>query len=150
MARRRHWLRWGLKWAGAVALALILATWAASLSSWALLHTGRWDLHVGAGGVIIRDRYFNTGSFNWEVSKNWNATWRERSGFYLPGVGRTAPFDAWDIYLPCWWLALMIGIPTAYLWWRDRRPPRGHCAECGYDLTRNVSGVCPECGEPVS
>ena len=23
----------------------------------------------------------------------------------------------------------------------------GHCAACGYDLTGNVSGVCPECGQ---
>lgn len=29
-----------------------------------------------------------------------------------------------------------------------RRVP-GHCAACDYDLTGNVSGVCPECGQPV-
>jgi len=29
--------------------------------------------------------------------------------------------------------------------WRRRR--RGLCVRCGYDLTGNVSGVCPECGE---
>jgi len=27
--------------------------------------------------------------------------------------------------------------------------PTGHCHRCGYDLTGNVSGVCPECGEKV-
>ena len=32
--------------------------------------------------------------------------------------------------------------------WRDFK--RSHCMECGYNLTGNVSGVCPECGEPVS
>ena len=32
-----------------------------------------------------------------------------------------------------------------------RRPaiPPGHCLRCSYDLTGNVSGVCPECGEPA-
>ena len=25
-------------------------------------------------------------------------------------------------------------------------PPTGQCLTCGYDLTGNVSGVCPECG----
>lgn len=25
----------------------------------------------------------------------------------------------------------------------------GKCAKCGYDWTGNVSGRCPECGEPV-
>lgn len=34
-------------------------------------------------------------------------------------------------------------------WKRLFRPPPGHCQTCGYDLTSNVSGVCPECGEPI-
>ena len=31
---------------------------------------------------------------------------------------------------------------------RERRPfyPPGHCKMCGYNLTGNESGVCPECG----
>jgi hypothetical protein len=29
---------------------------------------------------------------------------------------------------------------------RRRRPPSGHCQSCGYDLTANASGRCPECG----
>ena len=31
---------------------------------------------------------------------------------------------------------------------RRRRRALGLCPGCGYDLTGNVSGVCPECGEP--
>lgn len=31
---------------------------------------------------------------------------------------------------------------------RAMRTRRGQCLECGYDLTGNVSGVCPECGKP--
>jgi hypothetical protein len=30
---------------------------------------------------------------------------------------------------------------------RHRRSAQGHCPACGYDLTGNVSGVCPECGK---
>ncbi len=33
--------------------------------------------------------------------------------------------------------------------WSDRRFPTGECQRCGYDLTGNVSGVCPECGTPI-
>jgi hypothetical protein len=30
-----------------------------------------------------------------------------------------------------------------------RQYPPGFCQKCGYNLTGNVSGRCPECGEPV-
>jgi len=32
---------------------------------------------------------------------------------------------------------------------KGRRSARGLCIHCGYNLTGNVSGVCPECGERV-
>lgn len=45
-------------------------------------------------------------------------------------------------------LALFAPYPLfrAIRWYRRRRRP-GFCA-CGYDLTGNVSGTCPECGSP--
>ena len=41
------------------------------------------------------------------------------------------------------------GIVLTALLVRRRRPRPGRCAECGYDLTGNESGVCPECGRKV-
>jgi hypothetical protein len=32
---------------------------------------------------------------------------------------------------------------------RYRRRKKGQCVKCGYDLTGNVSGRCPECGERI-
>ena len=32
---------------------------------------------------------------------------------------------------------------------RHRRRKRGLCVTCGYNLTGNVSGVCPECGREI-
>ena len=32
---------------------------------------------------------------------------------------------------------------------RHRRRKKGLCINCGYNLTGNVSGVCPECGESI-
>lgn len=41
-------------------------------------------------------------------------------------------------------------LTSGTLWVWHPRPPedllRGHCQTCGYDLTGNQSGVCPECG----
>ncbi len=39
-----------------------------------------------------------------------------------------------------------VAIPTLLVWRLGRkRVETGHC-QCGYDLTGNVSGKCPECG----
>src|SRR4029077_8067454 len=53
-----------------------------------------------------------------------------------------------SLTIPLWLPFLVIATPTALLWYRDRRRriPAGHCQKCAYDLTGNVSGVCPECG----
>ena len=32
---------------------------------------------------------------------------------------------------------------------RYRRRKKGLCLKCGYDLTANTSGICPECGERI-
>ena len=32
---------------------------------------------------------------------------------------------------------------------RYRRRKRGLCVNCGYNLTGNISGICPECGTPI-
>ncbi len=29
------------------------------------------------------------------------------------------------------------------------RVPKGHCQKCRYNLTGNISGICPECGTPI-
>jgi hypothetical protein len=59
----------------------------------------------------------------------------------------------------CWgtdmllWLLVPVGAAavTAVLFYRDaHRPNPGHCHSCGYDLTGNLSGRCPECGTPVA
>lgn len=53
------------------------------------------------------------------------------------------------------WAVAAVLFALAVLPWcmkRVRRrlwPPPGVCARCGYDLTGNVSGRCPECGTPI-
>ena len=54
--------------------------------------------------------------------------------------------------LPLWLPFLIFALPTAILWYRDRRLHRratGQCETCGYNLTGNVSNKCPECGTPT-
>lgn len=43
-------------------------------------------------------------------------------------------------------LVLLLAVATIRRPWKAREPPSGCCRLCGYDLTGNVSGTCPECG----
>jgi hypothetical protein len=50
-----------------------------------------------------------------------------------------------------WWSpATLAGSTVSYWWWRlstrQLRQRDGICASCGYNLTGNTSGICPECG----
>lgn len=42
---------------------------------------------------------------------------------------------------------MLLGLPFVLIAKLRPPPPEGHCQHCGYNLTGNVSGVCPECGE---
>ncbi len=54
----------------------------------------------------------------------------------------------YSLTIPLLYPFLMIVIATFWLCRADRRPKTG-CKHCGYDLTGNVSGVCPECGAVI-
>ena len=66
-----------------------------------------------------------------------------------PSINDVSTYETTAI-VPLWVGFAIVAIPTAFLWWRDRGRIRpGHCQRCGYDLTGNVSGVCPECGTAI-
>jgi hypothetical protein len=55
------------------------------------------------------------------------------------------------LVVPIWMLSSLLAVYPAIAFIRGplrrhRRRRKGLCLKCGYDLTGNVSGVCPECG----
>lgn len=60
----------------------------------------------------------------------------------------TLAFPPW---LPIPILAAFPVLYAAFIFRRRRRRRRrpGHCLKCDYDLTGNMSGVCPECGMEI-
>jgi hypothetical protein len=67
-----------------------------------------------------------------------------RTKAVMPHIERSRGYPP-DVIVPLWCVLVVLAVPTVMLWRSDRRRP-GHCQECGYDLTGNVSGACPECG----
>jgi hypothetical protein len=71
-----------------------------------------------------------------------------RGGRYTDANGGQG--SALIVDLPLWIPLLLFSVPTVILWRQERRRiSGGGCRNCGYNLTGNVSGTCPECGTPV-
>ena len=66
---------------------------------------------------------------------NWTAV-----GYHLLSMSLTGLAALWFAIAGVAWL----------IWSKSRSPlPYDACFKCGYNLTGNESGVCPECGMPV-
>lgn len=67
---------------------------------------------------------------------------------------QTITFTTQQLSFPIWLLALALAIvPSSRLVFatlRRRRVKAGRCPRCSYDLFANASGVCPECGLPLT
>lgn len=91
------------------------------------------------GGAVDRDKDVWSGLY-FEV-------WRARRGLQT----------TWYVWIPCYALVLVAGtLPACWIMSNARsrrrlalRREQGLCLHCGYDLTGNVSGICPECGQPI-
>ena len=83
------------------------------------------------------------------------AQYKTKTGRYIVcGFFRSLEVAIWIPLLlaaiPTAFLWVIPVAPTVYVWLRDRRRiPPGHCQNCGYNLTGNVSGRCSECGTAI-
>lgn len=76
---------------------------------------------------------------------------REALGLIRPFFeGANGPDDEWFLILPLWTILIATTVYPLYWILRYRRTRPGQCHYCGYNLTGNISGICPECGKPVT
>jgi len=155
--RERPRLRRAAKWIGSSICIAILVAFGLSLGygvSWSSksvpiqtsvqVYGGRALLHVfDRSKLRPQDLHGPTG---WTFGSHWKDPIQLQ--WLRPGIatGAAGGLIRLGVNVPFWLPLLIVALPTAYLWHRDRRIPPGHCPHCGYDLTGNVSGVCPECG----
>jgi hypothetical protein len=147
-----------LKWAGLALSVLILLIWLVSLRLQLMCRLadekradGNWECYfqfsINNGLVACtRSSMGSPQSPGWtlSVSSRW-PRWKPLFSYLYTSKSDLLPYF-W-LVLPLWIPFVIVVIPTTYLWYYDRPIPPGHCQKCGYNLTGNVSGVCPECGE---
>jgi hypothetical protein len=96
------------------------------------------DVYGWPAGALVRRTY------SWpQRDPEWVTSAKEDTGYILDPA-RLALEAAF--YSALLWLVLCG--PGVLRWWRRRR--RGRCVQCGYNLTGNISGRCPECGTPAA
>ena len=143
MRRRFSRRRRLLKRTGLVACLLMLTIWGLSYWWWGYLHGHRISVFVGRGCVEV---YLLSRALDIECE-----VFRGNvvdQAFWLPRKGRPnfGAYTGIGIAMPIWILCLPLCLALAVIWWRDRSHQADHCQTCGYDLTGNTSGRCPECG----
>ena len=100
---------------------------------------------TGVSPVVVTDIW----GFQVNADRSGDTCWGFEWPRYLSAQVGPIPTTG-GVGLPLWFVLAITAIPTAILFYRDRRRiPPGHCQKCGYNLTGNVSGICPECGEPI-
>jgi hypothetical protein len=141
MKSRRN-LRRKLKAITLACSVILITIWAASIW-WGVsyVYEGRcgFDIIDGALSLVYSAERVPGTLDGWHTGKSIAIIWRP-SWYSYPED------DAWILNLPLWIPSLCIVFPTMILFLLDRRIPKGHCRGCGYDLTGNESGTCPECG----
>jgi hypothetical protein len=147
--RTREGHRW-IRWLGLVVTGFTILAWCASefrvvSFNW---RSPAGDFHFIAFGKGVLDIVAYP-AFDSPFPK---AGWHLRQSSYdfprrwLPAKNRLAKgFSIWVV--PIWILLVLIAIPTVRAFWAASCGCRGGCSRCGYDLTGNMSGRCPECGQ---
>lgn len=153
------------------AIGVLLFAWVFSLyaesklvvgnSQWTLVWGGL-EIEVVAGpGADSAPRFLfrTTGLSITPLARGDRWAWdghETRFGLRLPEIGVSRPMvppgtAIWSRYYLLCPLWLPLGVVAAVsIWMRRRRHRAGCCETCGYDLTGNLSGQCPECGTRVA
>ncbi|MHC4796080.1 MAG: hypothetical protein ACYTF1_05495 [Planctomycetota bacterium] len=88
------------------------------------------------GQIYAKYFYAPSGMLRFYVLKG-----QTRIHFDAPFWILLAAFAAYPLY---------VAANQSHIWWQKRQRKRlGHCLNCGYNLTGNTSGICPECGKKI-
>lgn len=141
---RRRITRWVL-----LSMSLLIAmTWVVNYRAYAVYYGDFLAVGIVSGFLVVGGPSPFPGrgwECGWHVPRS---VWWDQMGLRLPYV-EVSPQQATrkiiEVGVPFWLLFTLFILPTIWMF-RRRRIAGPGCRYCGYDLTGNVSGVCPECG----
>ena len=172
----KHQLSRALRWPALVVCTLLLVAWGIS-TSWGFAYDGVWwHLSVRDGRMTVRSHQYTGAAEDVAghigvLQARTRSRWRtdvasmppHETGSFLPSISHTTrpvmtrgsarrvvvTRKSTALVVPLWLGPFLCSLATIVFFRRARRPPRGRCVECGYDLQGNISGVCPECGTRI-
>jgi hypothetical protein len=111
-----------------------------------------FGLGLGAGSLVVwvdssqpyHGKAFQLKAYGAIDSIDNAIVWWAQAGRIWPAYV-THPLG-FQLVIPIWIILASCGLATLCLWHFDRRRPAPGTCHCGYDLTGNTSGRCPECG----
>jgi len=147
---RPHRLRRALKWVGTAICGFLGAAYL--LTNWWTL--SRQTFHGGPSWGNAQTFYVGAGAVSCQVTAKrpmfggvWEVHPRLRPFDWKPQYFHIAANGYLSVILPLWIPFAGAALPTALLLWTDKSRKAGLCPVCGYELTGNTTGVCPECGK---
>jgi len=109
---------------------------------------GKWTLAIAFGGawnaITCTWQGFRWWDFEVHVQQRYGAVWPD----VADGPRREKRNNFTGAVVGAGVSAFCIGIARKR-WIRAKRSAGDQCLHCGYLLTGNTSGVCPECGRPI-
>lgn len=96
----------------------------------------RWPYWVVIGGIVVTSVYLQFSLRRLGIPRAWMST----VGWLIVAL----------TVIACWVVVLSFRKSIRRILWRLLvEHGIACCTSCGYDLTGNTSGICPECGTPI-
>jgi|GEM_PF-1829955 len=99
-----------------------------------------WDWSIPKWGFIKNRGFWSTRKFGVE----WPSYERQGQMAFVDGKAKRVFVDV--VELPLGSALLIAFAMTTMIFSKTRAFPPGHCQQCNYDLYKNTSNTCPECG----